>query len=574
MRRNPISERTSYSDRLSALFKLAPLTYRYAERSKTAATEHPDTELTGHTFLAVAETLVQAVKLRTQVETVVLFVGGPPLPLAFDTTASHRQRLDVYFKQGYREQIVERAIQHRLLQWEIPKQVSDGCGLINDSWALAYPIAADCCLYLGSALPNARLLNLGALEKLVAPYADRLQRSLRQTRLDSAHDKTKTTLKEATNLLDTLQKFIKSVERLSRSLDPECLMKELQDLVLEHVPHHSGLITVQERSLLWGGSISTDLGVGQNSNPAAETWTGDNVLRVPLLDAGQLVLDAGEGNLFKSEDLRYLRLLAQHAGMALSNAALHQQVRDANRQLEESRAELLQASKVQAVGQLGAGVAHELNTPLAALTLQMELLRDHLTDDPEKARSLIARAEETIESMAAVVSRLLAYSKRSDGRLIEVDLAELVDETILLLNHSFTQERVSIVLRRTGETPALVCRQDLRQAVASILFNAVEAFQRTPEQTDRKIEIDLEESEETISLGIGDNGPGMSEEERSRCFEPFFTTKPVGKGPGLGLWVAYRIAEQHGGFLRLDSSLGEFTKVTMTLPKAKAKGNE
>lgn len=512
------------------------------------------------TFLAVSEELVSAVHSKTALTTVALFVGVPPLPLAYRCELSQGSRLRDFLKQRYREPAVERALRYGQPQWENPRRRTKESALVDDVWALAYPLNHDCCLYLGDGRSNAASVAIDKLSEVVAPYRMRLMKALRTTRQSATHRNTQATLRTSSNLLDTLQRFVESVEVVNRSLDIERILESLQEVTLEHSPHKAGTLHALDRTLSWGEHPPT-LPAGTTLSGKPITWDQGRFVGVALTDHGDLILDAGKGALFRSETLRYLELLAHHATLALQNAQLH-------RQLEESRGELLQASKMQAVGQLGAGVAHELNSPLGAFSLQLELMKVYLDKDPGKILSVLEKAETTVESMAAIISRLLAYSRRSDGVRTGISLNEVAQQTVLLLNHCFAELGANLILQPSAPITLQGSSQDLAQALTSLLTNSAEALARSADDKPRKCIVSLVETGDYAQFEVYDSGAGMAPEVLGRCLEPFFTTKAVGQGPGLGLWVAEKIARQHGGSLSIESVEKEFTKVILRVHKA------
>jgi signal transduction histidine kinase len=258
---------------------------------------------------------------------------------------------------------------------------------------------------------------------------------------------------------------------------------------------------------------------------------------------------------------------------------------------------------MRSLGQLVAGVAHELNNPISFVSANVEHLRDYTqrleraldayadAPWPPEARagfeamcrelridqvladlpSLLADCEEGARRTKRIVNDLRTFS-RSEGRETwrSTDLHVGIESTLALLNHRF-QDRIT-VHRDFGDLPEVECLPgQLNQVFMNLLANAADAMGKRPGNIwiSTKVsarEATLQSPEPAVVIEIRDDGPGMTADIRSRIFEPFFTTKDVGQGTGLGLSISYAIVQSHGGTLGVESSPGAGTTFTIVLP--------
>ena len=243
-----------------------------------------------------------------------------------------------------------------------------------------------------------------------------------------------------------------------------------------------------------------------------------------------------------------LRLWALLVGGALERCFAHQQ--------------LTQGSKLAAIGQLAAGVAHELNTPLGAVTIALEMAARNLESDPERAESRLKMASQAAQQMRDIIDKLLHYARSGGSARENVSLEKVIGDTSQLLLHSFQEDGVVLKLDLQDET-ALVNRNEIQQILLNLMVNARQAAStRKPAE----VRVALRGRGSTVEIEVSDSGPGVPPEILDRIFEPFFTSKEVGQGLGLGLSIAREIAEQHGG--RLEFTGG--SRFLLSIPKTVA----
>ena len=243
------------------------------------------------------------------------------------------------------------------------------------------------------------------------------------------------------------------------------------------------------------------------------------------------------------------------------------------RELRETQAQLVQSEKMRSLGQLVAGVAHELNNPIGFVHANLQLLEDYVERllrpdlDPQKReqareaiQKLLTRSREGTERVTKIVQDLRTFSRTDDAHLQEVQLNEEIDRTLSLMEPRL---RNCVEIQRDyGELPRVRCYVGpLNQVFMNLLMNACDAM-----ESRGRITIRTRSEPGGVVLEFEDNGPGMPPEVMERIFEPFYTTKPVGKGTGLGLSLSHGIIERHGGSMEVRSQPGRGTCFTLRLP--------
>jgi two-component system NtrC family sensor kinase len=332
------------------------------------------------------------------------------------------------------------------------------------------------------------------------------------------------------------------------------------------------------------------------------------VVMVSGVDRPQRVLDAvrlgAYDYLIKPCDLSVISMTVERAleRRALLRAARHykldlerrnEELRHSKAELERLQAQIIQSEKMASLGQLAAGVAHELNNPAGYLYGNMELLAESarglgrllalydavpLPDDVLlKVRalkeetdyedaladlgSIIADCREGAERIRDVVQNLRTFSRLDEAEFKKVDLHESIESTLRLLARYYTAENVRLV-RDYGDLPPVDCYAgQLNQVWLNLLVNAAYAVRRGGE-----VRIKTRREGDAAVVAVGDTGDGIAPEHLPRIFDPFFTTKPVGEGTGLGLSVTYGIVERHQGRIAVASCPGDGTTFTVTLP--------
>lgn len=230
--------------------------------------------------------------------------------------------------------------------------------------------------------------------------------------------------------------------------------------------------------------------------------------------------------------------------------------------LQAAQQQLIQSEKLAAVGQLAAGIVHDVKNPLGVIKGMAEELMFDAEDDPDTHSGLqIIRDNATRANV--IVTDLLKFARQSTPTLQQRDLRETVEGSLRLTDYLIRKGKVE-VLRELPESPvwATYDAQQIEQVIINLIQNAVQAMPDGGE-----LHVALTESDESVELAVQDSGTGIQPEELSHIFEPFFTTKPEGQGTGMGLAVSYGIVSRHGGQIDVESEPGEGTKFTINLPK-------
>ena len=252
---------------------------------------------------------------------------------------------------------------------------------------------------------------------------------------------------------------------------------------------------------------------------------------------------------------------------------LETKVEQRTRELRKAQENLVQAAKMAALGELSAGINHELNNPLTAIRTYAENASQFLQQgNTQTVASNLAEITSLTERMAAITHQLKSFSRKSDGEIVCIDLNTAVRDALSIVQPRLSRIGKDIVSwNPPAETPFVAA--DLlwvEQILVNLLTNAIEAIQNEPQPLIR-IEICSDndnQNNDIICLAVSDNGPGIDEEAMTNLFEPFFTTKSVGKGLGLGLSISYRLARQMGGLLEAQNTPGGGALFILKLPTA------
>jgi signal transduction histidine kinase len=231
--------------------------------------------------------------------------------------------------------------------------------------------------------------------------------------------------------------------------------------------------------------------------------------------------------------------------------------------------QLRQSEKLAALGELVAGVAHELNNPLAGISAFAQLLlEENLNADQRESARLIKREA---DRAVGVIRDLLLFSRKAGPSGTPIDLNALVQLTLRLRAYSLRSTGVQVETNLDATLPEVAGDdQKLQQVILNLIVNAEYAMRRTP--TKRLVVRTAHEGDSAV-IEVSDTGAGMSEETLQRAFEPFFTTKPAGEGTGLGLSVSYGIIEAHQGTISVESTPERGTTFRIALPVSQARAD-
>jgi PAS domain S-box-containing protein len=223
--------------------------------------------------------------------------------------------------------------------------------------------------------------------------------------------------------------------------------------------------------------------------------------------------------------------------------------------------QLVQNEKLTSIGLLAAGVAHEVNTPLAVISSYSQMLRKEISPEDSRFKLLEKITKQTFRA-SEIVNNLLSFSRTNPTEFNEVDVHQIITETLSLLDHQFKSARVRVERDLRADYPAIFGNAGkLQQVFLNLFLNARDAMTDGGELRVRTDTVDSK-----IEIFVQDTGTGISRENVKKIYDPFFTTKAVGKGTGLGLSVSYGIVQEHGGNITVDSKPGEGTSFKLELP--------
>ena len=257
--------------------------------------------------------------------------------------------------------------------------------------------------------------------------------------------------------------------------------------------------------------------------------------------------------------------------------------RDSELALEKNRAMLAQLQKMEALGQLTGGVAHDFNNNLTAILGNIELIqRGSSAADPERTSRLLAAAQRAAERAAELTRRLLAFSRRQALEPQIVDVNKLVGSMSEMLHRTLGETAIIETVLAAGLWRTNVDRNQLESAILNLAVNARDAMPDGGKLTIETGNTYLDDyyatvhsevkSGQYVMIAVSDTGEGMSGDIMAHAFEPFFTTKPEGKGTGLGLSQVHGFVKQSGGHIELYSEIGQGATIKIYLPRSLAQG--
>jgi C4-dicarboxylate-specific signal transduction histidine kinase len=346
----------------------------------------------------------------------------------------------------------------------------------------------------------------------------------------------------------------------------------------------------EAESSLWRARAGGFEPMGSNPGPRPpqellqQCWEGQRIwscgrgespwILAPLPEEGVLALRLRTPIDFSESRRSLLTILSSQFGLGLQSARYRGQLQDAlirqtetNRQLEVSQERLVQSSKMAAVGQLAAGVAHELNSPLAAALLQVQAGKMRLEmGNTAKVASSLETAETSLNLAREIIEKLLNFSRVSEPRNSKLDLAEVVRGACEMIRDQIEADGVRICLDIPADMGVNGASTELQQVFVNLFQNARYASKQNSERRPPRIAVKAQKGNGRASVIVSDSGAGIPEEVAPRIFEPFFTTKPIGEGTGLGLAISFEIVRAHGGMLEMRSTAdGASFRVTLPL---------
>jgi len=242
------------------------------------------------------------------------------------------------------------------------------------------------------------------------------------------------------------------------------------------------------------------------------------------------------------------------------------------KRIEEQEENAINSARLAALGEMAAGIAHEINNPASIISLSTRSLKKETSrDEPNitKVQDKINKIESSIVRINNIISSVKSFSRQSEADPFqEIDIVEIIYNSLNFCRERYKSERLDLIIDIPSlMLPVSVRQSEVSQVILNLVNNAYDAISEE-EDEERWIKIHLKCSTEEINLEISDSGPGIPEELRTKIFDPFFTTKDVGKGTGIGLSLSKKLMENNNGTLQLDSTC-ENTKFILTLPLIK-----
>jgi len=234
------------------------------------------------------------------------------------------------------------------------------------------------------------------------------------------------------------------------------------------------------------------------------------------------------------------------------------------KQIEEK---LIQSQKMETVGQIAAGIAHEINTPLAVVSTRLEILHDDIEKYHPESVKQINIINKNIYRISNIIEKLLGFSRFPQDQKSLININSLLQEVLLFVNTKSRKMGIEIKLNLLSDLPSINYYQNkLEQVFLNVLMNAIDAMPTGGKITISTSIMTRADSHSEIEIKFIDDGVGMDEISRERIFDPFYTTKPSGKGTGLGMYISYGIIKELNGEILVKSNKNQGTEIRIILP--------
>jgi signal transduction histidine kinase len=280
-------------------------------------------------------------------------------------------------------------------------------------------------------------------------------------------------------------------------------------------------------------------------NPTAMTITAKNGERIPItLTASIIAIDGVEkGSVGIFTDMR--------------------EVLRMQKELEDAHFQLVQSEKIASIGNMAAGIAHEINNPLSGILIYAELIKESLQGNPQYLSDIQEIIDQTLRCKQ-IVSELLEFSRQSVGKTASFNVEQFINKCLNLLIHQASFQNIVIKKYFAPDLPELVGDMgQLQQVFTNLFVNAADAMEGKGELS---ISAAYDHDKSAFLISVHDTGPGIPEEQLQKIFDMFYTTKPAGKGTGLGLSISQNIIKLHGGQIHVDCPPEGGTIFTIELP--------
>jgi signal transduction histidine kinase len=295
-----------------------------------------------------------------------------------------------------------------------------------------------------------------------------------------------------------------------------------------------------------------------------------SLIAIPLWSSNTMmailsVVNKKGGDVFDKQDLRLFTVFSSLAGSALQNAFLYDDLKHKISELSSTQQQLVHSTKMAAIGELAANVAHEINNPLTSVLGYTSHLLKTL-EVPEESRQKLRMMEQETLRVRKIIRNLLDFSRQRTSRMQPGDLLQPLRETVSLLRGAADGSAVRII-EDYQASPVIVSmdHDEIKQVFINLMNNALHAM---PLGGELRVRVDAGRDNE-IWVEFSDTGQGIHREHLGKIFEPFFSTKGNGDGTGLGLSISYRIIQNHGGGIEVQSEVGRGSLFRVVLPLQK-----
>ena len=286
---------------------------------------------------------------------------------------------------------------------------------------------------------------------------------------------------------------------------------------------------------------------------------------------GVMCVSSLNQNTFSSEFVEFLTAIGNHIGVAVDNANVHKNIKEAYQDLKEVQEQIVWTEKLASLGKLAATIAHEINNPLAGVLNYIRLIIKQLSRNRfshEKFEDIL-RYLKIMESETArcgeIVKDLLAFARRTKITMESNRIEDIINKTLNLISHELEMKELRLKKNIAPNLPKVKCDfKQIQQVLLNLMYNASEAMPNGGTLTVAANKADGGKA--LIEVAISDTGCGISEKNMENIFEPFFTTKEEGKGVGLGLSVVYGIIAKHNGTISVESEPGKGSTFKVRLP--------
>jgi two-component system NtrC family sensor kinase len=351
----------------------------------------------------------------------------------------------------------------------------------------------------------------------------------------------------------------------SRLVVPVVLEFEPDLILLDlHMPHVDGIAVMDQL-----GEI-----VAEDDYLPILVLTGDNTPAARERALSHGAHDFVSKPLNRTEVQLRVKNLLQTRSLHLQLKTQNTSLEETNRRLRETQAHLVQREKMASLGQLVAGIAHEINNPLAFVINNLFLAQEGIdglaeqngtlpvegASRVERLRTQVRNSCEGAERVRDLVSKLRTFSRLDEGKFKTVNIHESIDSVLLFLRHKM-EDRIEV--ERNYHAPDMLgCFSgELNQVLMNVIANAIDSIDGPG-----KVTLTTMREDADFVIVVRDTGQGIPEEIRGKVFEPFFTTKPVGHGTGLGLAISYGIVKAHNGSIEFSSEPGQGTEFVLKIP--------